>query len=413
MRGAVERYAPATAIPSEDLLTSPLESVDGARLLDDVSAFLGRFLILPRVEARDMLAASDSPHARPGIERRARPRLCKSPRRARTAANRPCATCSPSLCGRRGRRSPIPAVLYRKVDRDRPTLLLDEFDGYSFEDRRDALSVLNAGYKAGATVDRCTDKGELQSFSAFCPKALVGIDEGQIPDALLSRTITVRMGPRRPDETVEDALDPAVKEESDALRERCRQWAELALDELEAIRPDTLGMINRPAEIWRPLLAIGEHVGGDWTERVRQAARALGSGGDARDEQSSKNALLRDLREAFDSLLGRDVAFTSELLDHLNGLEEQPWQASRRGLGLDARGLATRLRPFGVKPVTVRVGTLTGKGYRLADLETVFARYLAHPLKSVTTVTSSIHAGLLDTRPSQSDGRSVTPLFEA
>ena len=177
--------------------------------------------------------------------------------------------------------TPTPAVLYRKVDRDRPTLLLDEFDGYSFEDRRDALSVLNAGYKAGATVDRCTDEGELQSFSAFCPKALVGIDEGQIPDALLSRTITVRMGPRRPDETVEDALDPAVKEESDALRERCRQWAELALDELEAIRPDTLGMINRPAEIWRPLLAIGEHVGGDWTERVRQAARALGSGGDA------------------------------------------------------------------------------------------------------------------------------------
>ena len=42
------------------------------------------------------------------------------------------------------------AVLYRKIDRHSATLLLDEMDNYPLDDRRDALSVLNAGYKRGA-----------------------------------------------------------------------------------------------------------------------------------------------------------------------------------------------------------------------------------------------------------------------
>jgi putative DNA primase/helicase len=50
--------------------------------------------------------------------------------------------------------NPSVAVLYRKIDRDAPTLLLDEMDNYPLDDRRDALAVLNAGYKRGAKVDR-------------------------------------------------------------------------------------------------------------------------------------------------------------------------------------------------------------------------------------------------------------------
>ena len=46
--------------------------------------------------------------------------------------------------------NPSVAVLYRKIDRAQPTLLLDEIDNYPLDDRRDALAVLNAGYKRGA-----------------------------------------------------------------------------------------------------------------------------------------------------------------------------------------------------------------------------------------------------------------------
>jgi hypothetical protein len=66
---------------------------------------------------------------------------------------------------------PSAAVLYRKVNRDAPTLLLDEMDNYPLDDRRDALSILNAGLKRGVTVPRCKENGDLEEFKVFCPKA--------------------------------------------------------------------------------------------------------------------------------------------------------------------------------------------------------------------------------------------------
>jgi hypothetical protein len=84
-------------------------------------------------------------------------------------------------------------VLYRRIDRDAPTVLLDEMDNYPMDERRDALSVLNTGYKRGATVDRFKENGDLQSFSSYCPKAYAGLDVRSIVPALLSRSITIRM----------------------------------------------------------------------------------------------------------------------------------------------------------------------------------------------------------------------------
>ena len=63
--------------------------------------------------------------------------------------------------------NPSPAVLYRKIDRDQPTLFLDELDNFDLAEKRDAVAVLNAGYKPGAKVPRCSESGELQEFSAI------------------------------------------------------------------------------------------------------------------------------------------------------------------------------------------------------------------------------------------------------
>ena len=49
-------------------------------------------------------------------------------------------------------------------------------DNYPLDDRRDALAVLNGGYKRGATIDRCKENGDLEVFSAYCPKAYAGLD---------------------------------------------------------------------------------------------------------------------------------------------------------------------------------------------------------------------------------------------
>ncbi len=296
--------------------------------------------------------------------------------------------------------NPSSAVLYRKIDRDEPTLLLDELDNFDLAEKRDALAVLNAGYKPGAKVPRCSDSGELEEFSCYCPKAFAAIDVRQMPPALLSRSVTIRMEPRRAGDPVESYIAPDAGPRAEELRECCRAWAERHVDELKGRRPDLVGLTNRRAEVWWPLLVLGEHAGGEWQDRAREAARAFGAGGDETDRPAEQVQLLMDIDTAF----GDSTAiFTADLLTYLNNLDESPWGDRRRGEGLDARGLATLLRPFKIRPRTVRVGNETAKGYHLDQFADAFGRYLPIPALSVTSVTSVTTAPL-----SQADVTDVT-----
>ena len=159
--------------------------------------------------------------------------------------------------------NPSVAVLYRKIDRQMPTLLLDEMDNYPVDERRDALSVLNAGYKRGATIDRCRENGDLESFSAYCPKGYAGLDKNQIVDTLLSRSITIRLEKRLPTESVEMWIGQLTEHQAEPLRERCEAWAAQSVAALYGSEPKLPpGMINRAAEVWWALLAIADLVGG-------------------------------------------------------------------------------------------------------------------------------------------------------
>lgn len=158
------------------------------------------------------------------------------------------------------------------------------------------------------------------------------------------------------------------------LRARCEAWADRHTDRLHGAHPDLpAGMINRAAEVWWALLAIADLAGGDWPVRARTAARALSTGGDGRDGRDVQALLLADIQDAFGE---QDTLTTAALLEALNGLEESPWGAKRRGEGLDARGLASLLRPHGIKPKQVRVSKKTLKGYHWEQFEDAVARHL-------------------------------------
>jgi hypothetical protein len=73
-----------------------------------------------------------------------------------------------------------------------------------------------------------------------------------------------------------------------------------------------------------------------------------------------------------------EQAATSTILDKLHALNESPW-ADIRGKPLNDRGLATRLRPYRIKPCTIRIGDATPRGYRRADFVPVWKRYLPLP----------------------------------
>ena len=96
---------------------------------------------------------------------------------------------------------PSEAVLFRKIERDRPTLLLDEVDaiwGPKARSEDEGLrALLNAGFRRhGSTVPRCVGPSlKLRDFSTYCPKALAAI--GDLPDTVADRSIPIRMERKR------------------------------------------------------------------------------------------------------------------------------------------------------------------------------------------------------------------------
>jgi Protein of unknown function (DUF3631) len=81
------------------------------------------------------------------------------------------------------------------------------------------------------------------------------------------------------------------------------------------------------------------------------------------------------------------------LLVALQELPEAPWNEvpGKRGKGkpLDEGGLAFRLKQYGIRPKTLRIGEATPRGYDRADLEEAWTRYLPPPAHASKTSKTS------------------------
>jgi hypothetical protein len=266
------------------------------------------------------------------------------------------------------------AVLPRKIDVDRPTLLLDESDT-AFKGDRDYAEalrgVLNTGYRRSGKTTVCVGQGVeigFKDFSTFCPKAIAGI--GKLPDTVQSRSIPIRLKRKAPGETVERFRERDVTDQARPLRDALQFVALGVVPELAPARPelpDELG--DRAQDVWEPLLAIADLAAGDWPEQAREAAKTLSANGNAEDG-SAGVLLLTDIRTVFAE---RDVDRlpTEILLDALRELDESPW-ADWYGKPLSARGLAKLLRPYAIGPHSDG----TSRGYRKEAFEDAWTRYL-------------------------------------
>ena len=274
------------------------------------------------------------------------------------------------------------AVLFRKIKKDVPTLLLDEIDSIfaTYAEKTEPLrGIINAGNRRGGFVARCVPPNhETEDFSVFCPKSLAGIETRRLPETIRDRSIPIRMQRKR-NEKVERFRYRVAKDEADGLRAEIAAWAQEHLDPLRDLYPDLPdGLNDRAAEGWEPLLAIAEIVGGDWVEKAHAAAVALSADVDVEDDSWGVQ-LLTDLRRVWDlDELGATL-FSSEMCDRLKGLEDGPWRSwgkNRKQVGLTPRDLATFLRRYGIKSRSVRVGERTAKGYHYEELVDVWERYV-------------------------------------
>jgi hypothetical protein len=349
----------------------------GAELLNDVLAFLARFVAYPS-EAAHVGHTLWIAHTHAMGAWESTPRiafLSTEPGSGKTRA----LEVSELLVPRPVEAVNVtPAYLFRKVadPKGRPTVLFDEIDtlfGPKAKDNEEIRGLLNAGHRRGAVAGRCVVRGkvvETEEIAAYCAVALAGL--GDLPDTILTRSVIVRMRRRAPGEQVEPYRRRVHEAEGVALRDRLTAWlapAEKALAEAWPTMPE--GITDRDADVWEPLLAIADKAGGDWPERARVAAVTLVTLSKA-GTPSLGIRLLADLREVFGD---HEHMATETILGALHALPESPW-ADLKGKPLDARGLSTRLRRYEITPKVVRISEATHRGYSSADLFDAWQRYL-------------------------------------
>ncbi|MDN5941572.1 MAG: DUF3631 domain-containing protein [Nitrospira sp.] len=275
-----------------------------------------------------------------------------------------------------------PASIFRMIERDNPTLLLDEMD--TFKDSHPELrAILNSGHrKKGAYVLRCVgDEHEPKAFSTWCPIVVGAI--GTLPDTLLDRSIAIKMHRRTKQETIYPLNstrkeEEAINREFTAMGQAIARWVidhASALREMDPVMPEQLN--DRAADNWSPLIAIAEVIGGQWPEKARSVAIAL-SGSTDTDGESIGIQLLDDIRASF-AIDKQDRITSRALCVRLAKLEERPWQTSLHGRPITPAQLARLLRSFEIRSQDIWVGSppKSAKGYVREAFDQVFKRYLA------------------------------------
>ncbi len=366
----------------------------GAQLIQDVFDFIGRFVAYPSEHAR-VAHALWIAHTHLMDSWDSTPRLALLSPEPGSGKSRALEV-SELLVPRPVEAVNVsPAYLFRKVGSEdgRPTILYDEIDtvfGPKAKENEEIRGLLNAGHRRHSVAGRCVVRGkivETEELPAYCAVALAGL--GGLPDTILSRSVIIKMRRRAPSEQIEPYRRRLHVDTGEGIRKRLEAWAEAMSDRCTDAWPEMPpGIADRDADVWEPLLAVADAAGGDWPERARVAAVALVA--DAKGGSPSLGIrLLSDLRNVFGE---HDALSTETILIALIEIEDAPW-AELRGKPLDSRGLSNRLRPYGIKPKTVRIGDRTPKGYERAELWDAWQRYLpSSPIEPATTATTAADA---------------------
>lgn len=307
--------------------------------------------------------------------------------------------------------NPTAAVLFRTIESERPTLLLDEIDTIPAGEKFDALTgVLNDGWHVAGKVARCDgDDNAVKNFSCYSAKALAGIG-ATLKDATTSRCIRLPMARATGEALARLKALRTDRAEAWALPLR-RQLARLALEAgpyvAQCLQEDDavempLGVDGRDAQMWEPLLAIADLASEEWGAVARLACVALVEARRANDDGDVRVRLLGDVRAYF---VEHDchTASTRAIIAWLVEDESRGW-ADYRGKELTPEALARLLKPFGVGPKKVAASM---RVWQRSDLEPVWEKYLkalaqpATPARPGTTVAAVARvAGVAGCSPS-------------
>lgn len=268
-----------------------------------------------------------------------------------------------------------PAVLYRSIDRERPpTMLIDEVDTLwgKGKENEPLRAIINSGHRRGQDVQRMNMDGPqkvVETFALFAPVAMAGI--GTLPPTVMDRSVVVRMRRRAPGDVVARWRARTAEPEGWMIRDELEVWAS-GITEL-VLPDDDEEFTDRVADVWEPLFAIADLVGGSWPRLVRQACRSLTQV--PAEELSLGVRLLKEIRDIWPG--EEDFASTTFILGRLHESDESIWRVEgplgKNGL-TDVK-LASMLKSYGVKPA--HDAARGQRGYYRYTLEDPWVRYLS------------------------------------
>lgn len=250
-----------------------------------------------------------------------------------------------------------------------PTLTIDEVDAlYSGAKDETLRMMLNAGYRRGGMVPRVVGQAVV-NYSAYCPKILMGIDNGHLPDTVTDRAIRIELKQATPEQML--ALEPFYFEDAEpeaaALSDALSRWAIKNSTDIAAYRPVPIpGLRPRQWEIARTLVRVAHVL--DIEHEVRDALRRLLTAEVARDPKARMYETIRALFDDTDT----DRVTTADLLEALT-------TAGVSVPGGNGKGLASAIvRDGGKAAVAIRMPD-TGKivrGYYRYHFDVPFSKYL-------------------------------------
>lgn len=274
------------------------------------------------------------------------------------------------------------ATVYRSIELEKPTLLIDEAESLSSEAASTMRSVLNVGYRKGQSIPR-TDGLRMKQFDTYCPKLFVLI--GSVFDTLRDRSIVITMQRAEPPSRF---VFNIAKERGQILREQIAADVKKSLATIKDRFTNHKGLaflMDRDEEIWTPLFVLCEIFAPSRvqelkvmavdlaTEKTAEATRYIQSkkAEEAAVDDEYAKKLLVDLYGLM--LTGPKVMSSAGAVDALRAIPVAPWRKFK-GDGIDAREISNMLSRFGVRPVRIALGSGRGnqkflRGYRRQDLE--------------------------------------------
>ncbi|MFE4855875.1 DUF3631 domain-containing protein [Streptomyces sp. NPDC056670] len=328
---------------------------DGAALLDELRAAIGKYVVLPSDEALTAVTLwVAATHIQTALQHA--PRLAVMSPTKGCGKSRVLDVLYETVHNPMMTVNTSPAVIFRIIGKIPPTLLVDEadtiFSPKASGDSEILRGLLNAGHQRNRPAWRISGPEHKPTrFPTFAMAAIAGI--GDLPDTITDRSVVLRMQKRKPGEKVAPFRSRYAAPELNALRDRLAAWLG-PLREKAARMVPKMPVEDRAADTWEPLVIVADLAGGHWPVSARAACLAMTRHEVVQDQQSSlKTRLLRDIHRIFERTNNPEVLSTHDLVAALIQDAEAPW-AEHGTKGLNAYHLSNLLRDFGISPANYR-----------------------------------------------------------